>query len=358
MDTSVLWLLGAAVVLAVLIFLARGKQPAQEKPIIQPARRVVHEPVTKAPPTKSFEDIARNLVAQIAPEEARILADMVDAALDNGEESLTLTFTAEDGQPHEVTFPAAFLEVLLDELVDRYPELQELVDAPRVAARGDVREQEKRHLVPPLAKGLNRRIELLYEDARGNESSRVVTIRHVLGDDPEEPEYIVGVCELRRSLRRFRLDRVIEVTDLETGEVLEEGAAVVAWARSLFDSRSVSASLKEEVIAEPWTPLPPPDLAATHRLLKQDLQHSVLISQADEEPPGVLHIHAIIGGKSGPLRLYGRWEPWNNRPRRIRLSSIRVLSDGVSKQPVKGTVEMRAWTRRLASADGQQTTAG
>jgi len=58
---------------------------------------------------------------------------------------------------------------------------------------------------------------LVYEDAAGNVSQRIVTVRKV--EASRSGDTLLCFCHLRRRARRFALDRVLEVFDVSTGEV-------------------------------------------------------------------------------------------------------------------------------------------
>lgn len=58
-----------------------------------------------------------------------------------------------------------------------------------------------------------------YEDAQGNVSEREINVRAVT--DKNGVTYLKAYCHARRAMRTFRLDRVIEVVDLGTGEVID-----------------------------------------------------------------------------------------------------------------------------------------
>ena len=58
---------------------------------------------------------------------------------------------------------------------------------------------------------------LVYEDAAGNVSQRIVTVRKV--EASRTGHTLLCFCHLRRRARRFALDRVLEVFDVSTGEV-------------------------------------------------------------------------------------------------------------------------------------------
>ena len=58
---------------------------------------------------------------------------------------------------------------------------------------------------------------LVYEDAAGNVSQRIVTVRKI--ETSRSGPMLLCFCHLRQRARRFALDRVIEVFDVSTGEV-------------------------------------------------------------------------------------------------------------------------------------------
>ncbi|URI15961.1 transcriptional regulator [Brevundimonas albigilva] len=58
---------------------------------------------------------------------------------------------------------------------------------------------------------------LVYEDAAGNVSQRIVTVRKI-ETGPSGP-LLLCFCHLRQRARRFSLDRVLEVFDVSTGQV-------------------------------------------------------------------------------------------------------------------------------------------
>lgn len=59
-----------------------------------------------------------------------------------------------------------------------------------------------------------------YEDSSGDISERRITIRSVF--EKSKVYYINAFCHERGAFRQFRLDRVVEATDLATGEVLDD----------------------------------------------------------------------------------------------------------------------------------------
>lgn len=58
---------------------------------------------------------------------------------------------------------------------------------------------------------------LVYEDAAGNVSQRIVTVRKI--ETGRSGPLLLCFCHLRKRARRFALERVIEVFDVSTGEI-------------------------------------------------------------------------------------------------------------------------------------------
>lgn len=64
---------------------------------------------------------------------------------------------------------------------------------------------------------------LVYEDATGNVSQRIVTVRKI--ETGRAGPTLLCFCHLRQRPRRFCLDRVLEVFDVSTGEVHSDPVA-------------------------------------------------------------------------------------------------------------------------------------
>lgn len=62
-------------------------------------------------------------------------------------------------------------------------------------------------------------LEILYTDTHGNTSARRVTCRRLI--ERRGRHYLEGICHERRAYRCFRLDRIDEIIDPETGEILD-----------------------------------------------------------------------------------------------------------------------------------------
>ncbi|WP_291295840.1 WYL domain-containing protein [Elioraea sp.] len=217
-----------------LAFRPRAEEP-HAPPADSPHHRIAQQPV--APPPKTFTELAVELLDAMAPEDIAELADVADAALDFGEPSITIHAVQPDGSKKALVLPAAFLEDLLDQIVVRRPDLQAMIDAPRERPH---RKRSARSLPPALASGLTHRVAMHYRDANGAETDRRVTVRNVLGRDGAAT-HINGRCHDRRASRSFRLDRIAELQDEETGEVLATTAAIEAWATDLVAARSGTA---------------------------------------------------------------------------------------------------------------------
>lgn len=50
--------------------------------------------------------------------------------------------------------------------------------------------------------------------------------------------YVDACCISRKAARRFRLDRITEVVDPNTGELFDDAAAIVGWFTSIVDSET------------------------------------------------------------------------------------------------------------------------
>ena len=103
-----------------------------------------------------------------------------------------------------------------------------LMPPPRFREYGPLADDPDRHEAGfPIeaVKGLAFGIE--YLDLRGWLSTR--TIR-CLALDPTKPGYLKAFCNVRRTTRVFRLDRIVSTTNLRTGKTSESGAERVLLA--------------------------------------------------------------------------------------------------------------------------------
>lgn len=63
-------------------------------------------------------------------------------------------------------------------------------------------------------------VEIDYQDANGDATRRLVNITAY--GDGEQHSYFRGYCNLRREPRTFRIDRVDQAVDAETGEIIDD----------------------------------------------------------------------------------------------------------------------------------------
>ncbi len=97
--------------------------------------------------------------------------------------------------------------------------------------------------VPTVIDLVGLTVHLVYRDAAGQDSERVVQCRRArLGSGVV---YLEGQCQLRRAPRRFRGDRIIHVVDLTTGEVLS--AADFFTDIGLYDGQAGEGAFLEQV---------------------------------------------------------------------------------------------------------------
>lgn len=69
-------------------------------------------------------------------------------------------------------------------------------------------------------------IEIAYQDSRGEPSVRTIRCHRLWRD--ADYFYIDAECALRRARRTFRLDRIVEIRDYSTGEVVDDIAGFFA----------------------------------------------------------------------------------------------------------------------------------
>lgn len=73
-------------------------------------------------------------------------------------------------------------------------------------------------LVPSNPRPIQATLRLSYRDAAGATTERHVTVREC--DTTNPAGYLIGHCQLRDSIRTFRMDRIKRAIDVETGEVI------------------------------------------------------------------------------------------------------------------------------------------
>jgi hypothetical protein len=66
-----------------------------------------------------------------------------------------------------------------------------------------------------------------YEDVHGEDTTRDITLRALR--EKRDHYYLLAFCHTRKSMRSFRLDRILSATDLITGEVFGGGAVLLRY---------------------------------------------------------------------------------------------------------------------------------
>lgn len=86
---------------------------------------------------------------------------------------------------------------------------------------------------PPVADLISELVAISYCDANGNESERRITIRRIW--DRDGYLYVGAYCHERKGARTFRADRMMQIVDMSSGEVFDDGEAFFRQ-HALFDS--------------------------------------------------------------------------------------------------------------------------
>jgi hypothetical protein len=109
-------------------------------------------------------------------------------------------------------------EVLLSSRPE--PPLHEIDGKPQFGPSRDDEAPDDAPVVEVDLEGLT--IGISYRDGRGDPSFRVIRCHRLSSKDGLY--YIQAECQLRKAARTFRLDRIVEVTDYSTGEVIADVA--------------------------------------------------------------------------------------------------------------------------------------
>lgn len=95
---------------------------------------------------------------------------------------------------------------------------------------------EEEFSAPFFPRPIKATIKLVYTDSSGKKSERIVDAKEC---DTSAPDgYLIGFCHLRRSIRTFRLDRIVSAVDVETGELI---ASLNAFAAKKYEESPVAA---------------------------------------------------------------------------------------------------------------------
>ena len=111
------------------------------------------------------------------------------------------------------------------------------------------------HIVA-LAKGSTTRVAILYRDAKGEASSRVIQPKSVSGnfiDDRLNVHTIVAHCELANARRKFRLDRILILNNIASSAELDLARWVLGLElnqRSLAKAREAEHAYRSASVAD------------------------------------------------------------------------------------------------------------
>jgi hypothetical protein len=177
-------------------------------------------------------------------------------------------------------------------------------------------------------------IGLIYSDAGGEKTSRVVTIREMrVADGPGEHSTISAFCHLRHEMRTFRLDRIEGFFDPETGESMRQATLavydgampVVAGASSSFDERGPTFETLAAVadhfgarlgglgwIVERHN-IDNGEMLGCYRLKKRGVGHLKYPTVAICFEPRSIEAHAMPDGRIEHIDVGPRRKPWTVR---------------------------------------------
>jgi len=134
--------------------------------------------------------------------------------------------------------------------------IEKIFDAPAVRnwshlvspdfTEDTVCDERKTNLTVPIVGGEARRSYITYRDAKGQASGRVIVPLAVQGRISLGPRsfsvtHIDARCETKKAKRTFRVDRIEEIADFETGEVM----TLTTWASRLnLDETEIARGLQ------------------------------------------------------------------------------------------------------------------
>lgn len=93
--------------------------------------------------------------------------------------------------------------------------------------------------VPSTPRPVNARLKLKYRDVKGAATERIVQANECDTSNPQG--YLIGFCEMRQAVRTFRLDRIAQAIDMETGEIIPN---ILAWAEVSYKSSPAYAVIQ------------------------------------------------------------------------------------------------------------------
>lgn len=83
--------------------------------------------------------------------------------------------------------------------------------------------------LPPF-QAISGGVKINYQDFRGQRTERVIDLRAFA---PGPPGYIAGICALRGGYRTFKLERISQMVDVTTGEII---AQPLTWLQQRYDT--------------------------------------------------------------------------------------------------------------------------
>lgn len=113
----------------------------------------------------------------------------------------------------------------------RYPPVPPAAPTAATRAIEPSAEEPPSGLSNVMVKGLNRAISFSYRDRYGRITSREANVHAIHGDTDWVPIALTARCHLRRAERTFLLDRMSDLVDLSTGEVIE---SPLEWALDVY----------------------------------------------------------------------------------------------------------------------------
>jgi|GEM_PF-928770 len=110
------------------------------------------------------------------------------------------------------------------------PQERGFKEVPAPSAADDETRDPKSGIGFPSPKTVDGKLKIKYRDSSDEHSERVVTVLEC--DTEWSGGYLTGICHSRRAQRTFRIDRIREAVDMETGEVI---GSLTSWAKKKYE---------------------------------------------------------------------------------------------------------------------------
>lgn len=124
----------------------------------------------------------------------------------------------------------------------RKPRIKVMQTSTRYADLDEPRWDTAAKYAPSNPKPVGGLLKLAYEDGTGRATEREVQVREC--DTLNSAGYLTGHCQLRDEFRTFRMDRIKQAIDMETGEVIHD---LPAWAAARY--KTSPAYAMEELLS-------------------------------------------------------------------------------------------------------------